>query len=63
MNKVVVRTDTAPKSMAAYSQAGKANGFVFVAGQGAFDPDMGDVVGSKIFYKIGRRSNLNVNSR
>ncbi len=48
MSKVIVRTDNAPKSLAAYSQAVKANGFVFVAGQGPFDPGSGEVVGITI---------------
>jgi 2-iminobutanoate/2-iminopropanoate deaminase len=47
MTKTIVRTDKAPKS-AAYSQAVKANGFVFVAGQRRFDPVSGDVVGLTI---------------
>ncbi len=48
MAKVVVKTDNAPTSLAAYSQAIKAGGFVFVAGQGPFDPITGEVVGSTI---------------
>ncbi len=48
MAKVVVKTDNAPMSLAAYSQAIKAGGFVFVAGQGPFDPITGEVVGSTI---------------
>ena len=47
MAKVIVTTDNAPKSMA-FSQAVKAGGFVFVAGQGPFDPDTGEVVGTTI---------------
>lgn len=48
MAKVIVSTEKAPKSMAGYSQAVKSGGFVFVAGQGPFDPVTGDVVGVTI---------------
>lgn len=47
MTKIIVTTDNAPSSMA-YSQGVKAGGFVFVAGQGPFDPTTGDVVGITI---------------
>ncbi len=48
MAKVVIYTDKAPKSLAGYSQAVMAGGFVFVAGQGPFDPVTGEVVGATI---------------
>jgi 2-iminobutanoate/2-iminopropanoate deaminase len=48
MTKLIIRTDKAPASPAGYSQAVKANGFVFVAGQGPFDPATNDVVGTTI---------------
>jgi len=47
MVKIIVKTDDAPQS-AAYSQAVKAGGLVFVAGQGPFDPKTGEVVGTTI---------------
>lgn len=47
MAKIIVKTDDAPKS-AAYSQAVKAGGLVFVSGQGPFDPKSGEVVGTTI---------------
>ena len=47
MTKTIVKTDAAPTSIA-FSQAVKAGGFVFVAGQGPFDPNTGDVVGATI---------------
>ena len=47
MTKIIVTTDNAPKSRA-YSQAVKAGGFIFVAGQGPFDPASGEVVGMTI---------------
>ena len=48
MAKQIIVTDNAPKSLAGYSQAVKAAGLVFVAGQGPFDPATGDVVGETI---------------
>ncbi len=48
MAKEVIYTDKAPKSLAGYSQAVMAGGFVFVAGQGPFDPATGEVVGVTI---------------
>ena len=48
MAKLIISTDKAPKSLAAYSQAVKAGGFVFVAGQGPFDPTTGKVLGETI---------------
>ena len=48
MPKEIIHTDKAPKSLAGYSQAVKAGGFVFVSGQGPFDPATGDVVGETI---------------
>lgn len=48
MTKEIIHTDKAPKSLAGYSQAVKSGGFVFVSGQGPFDPLTGDVVGESI---------------
>ncbi|MGO8947941.1 MAG: RidA family protein [Ktedonobacterales bacterium] len=47
MTKIIVHTDAAPTS-ATYSQAVKAGGLVFVAGQGPIDPTMGAIVGTTI---------------
>ncbi len=47
MAKIIVNTDNAPKS-AAYSQAVKAGGLVFVSGQGPLDAKTGEVVGTTI---------------
>ena len=48
--KEVVRTESAPAPFqgAPYSQAIKANGFVFVAGQVSLKPDHGEIVGETI---------------
>ncbi|MCX6018322.1 MAG: RidA family protein [Chloroflexi bacterium] len=43
-NRTVVHTDAAPKAIGPYSQAIKANGFVFLAGQTPTDPATGDLV-------------------
>ena len=47
MSREIIRTDQAPTSPA-YSQAVKAGGLVFVAGQGPFDPVTGEVTGETI---------------
>jgi 2-iminobutanoate/2-iminopropanoate deaminase len=48
--KEVIRTEAAPAPFqgAPYSQAIKANGFVFVAGQVSLKPDHGEIVGDTI---------------
>jgi len=48
MTKEVISTEAAPKSLAGYSRAIKSNGFIFVSGQGPFDPKTGAVVGTTI---------------
>ena len=47
MTKQIIHSDKAPKSLAGYSQAVKAGGFIFVSGQGPFDTG-GNVVGETI---------------
>jgi len=47
MSREIIRTDQAPKAPS-YSQAVKAAGLVFVAGQGPFDPLTGEVRGETI---------------
>jgi len=48
--KEVIRTESAPAPFqgAPYSQAIKANGFVFVSGQVSLKPDHGEIVGDNI---------------
>jgi 2-iminobutanoate/2-iminopropanoate deaminase len=46
--KDVISTSDAPGGLAGYSQAIRANGLVFVSGQGPFDPTTGEVVGDTI---------------
>ena len=44
----VIATDKAPAAIGPYSQAYKANGFLFTSGQVALDPATGMVVGTGI---------------
>ncbi|HWE46306.1 MAG TPA: RidA family protein [Caulobacteraceae bacterium] len=48
MGKVCIKTDKAPQVLAGYSQGVRANGLVFVSGQGPFDPETGKLVGETI---------------
>ena len=43
-----VATSKAPAALGAYSQAVKANGFVFVSGQLGIDPATGDLAGADV---------------
>jgi 2-iminobutanoate/2-iminopropanoate deaminase len=52
--KNVVITDRGPKPIGPYSQAIKANGFIFLAGQVALDPKTGELVGSDIRQQTER---------
>jgi 2-iminobutanoate/2-iminopropanoate deaminase len=42
--KEIISTDRGPKAIGPYSQAIKANGFIFVSGQGSIDPATGKLV-------------------
>jgi 2-iminobutanoate/2-iminopropanoate deaminase len=44
----VVSTEQAPKALGPYSQAVKANGFVFVSGQIPIDPASGEILRSSM---------------
>jgi 2-iminobutanoate/2-iminopropanoate deaminase len=46
--KDVVLTPRGPKPIGPYSQAIKANGFIFVSGQIALDPQTGEFVGADV---------------
>ncbi len=50
----VVATDKAPKAIGPYSQAIRANGFVFCSGQIAIDPVTSQVVGGDIAAQTER---------
>ena len=48
MSKQVIKTANAPAPIGPYNQAIKANGFVFLSGQVAFDPATGALVQDSI---------------
>jgi 2-iminobutanoate/2-iminopropanoate deaminase len=50
----VISTPDAPKAIGPYSQAIKAGGFVFTAGQVAFDPATGQVVAGDVTAQTER---------
>jgi 2-iminobutanoate/2-iminopropanoate deaminase len=52
--KDVVLTDRGPKPIGPYSQAIKANGFLFVSGQVALDPKTEEFVGTEIRQQTER---------
>ena len=43
MTKKIIHTDNAPKAVGAYSQAIESNGFVFISGQIAINPEVGKI--------------------
>jgi 2-iminobutanoate/2-iminopropanoate deaminase len=47
-SREAVSTPNAPKAIGPYSQAIKANGFVFISGQVAFDPASGNLISGGI---------------
>jgi 2-iminobutanoate/2-iminopropanoate deaminase len=47
-------TDRGPKPIGPYSQAVKANGFIFVSGQIAFDPSTGQIVEGNVAKQTER---------
>jgi 2-iminobutanoate/2-iminopropanoate deaminase len=47
-SREVVSTPNAPKAIGPYSQAIKANGFIFASGQVAFDPVTGNLISGGI---------------
>jgi 2-iminobutanoate/2-iminopropanoate deaminase len=49
-----VSTPNAPKAIGPYSQAIKANGFVFISGQVAFDPATGNLISGDIAEQTER---------
>ncbi len=46
--KKIIQTDRAPKPVGPYSQAVKAEGFLFISGQLAIDPQQGKIVATDI---------------
>jgi 2-iminobutanoate/2-iminopropanoate deaminase len=52
--KNVVATDRGPKPIGPYSQAIKANGFIYLSGQVALDPKSGELAGGEIRQQTER---------
>jgi len=52
--KEIVHTDRGPRPIGPYSQAVKANGFLYLAGQVALDPKTGELTGSDIRQQTKR---------
>jgi 2-iminobutanoate/2-iminopropanoate deaminase len=52
--KDIVTTDRAPKPIGPYSQAVKANGFLYLSGQVALDPKTNEITGSDIRQQTER---------
>lgn len=50
----VIATDNAPKAIGPYSQAIKANGFLFVSGQIAFDPATQQIIDGDVAAQTDR---------
>jgi len=52
--KDIVHTDRGPKPVGPYSQATKANGFLFMAGQISLDPKTGELTGTDVRQQTQR---------
>lgn len=52
--KEVIATDRGPKALGPYSQAIRANGFIFVSGQGPIDPATGQIAEGDIAKHAAR---------
>ncbi len=52
--KDVISTQSAPRAIGPYSQAIRANGFVFLSGQVAFDPATGFIVEGGVTQQTAR---------
>jgi 2-iminobutanoate/2-iminopropanoate deaminase len=52
--KEIISTEKGPKAIGPYSQAVKANGLIFTAGQVAFDPATGQLVDGDVARQTAR---------
>jgi 2-iminobutanoate/2-iminopropanoate deaminase len=52
--KDVIATEKGPKAIGPYSQAIRANGFIFISGQVAFDPATGQLVEGDVAKQTAR---------
>jgi 2-iminobutanoate/2-iminopropanoate deaminase len=54
--KDIVLTDRGPKPIGPYSQGVRANGFLFISGQVAFDPATSKITGTDAAQQTQRKS-------
>jgi 2-iminobutanoate/2-iminopropanoate deaminase len=54
MEPELIETDEAPKAVAAYAQAVRANGFIFLSGQIPLDPATGQLVDGDVTVQARR---------
>ncbi|MGH9757702.1 MAG: RidA family protein [Candidatus Acidiferrales bacterium] len=52
--KEIISTDRGPKAIGPYSQAIRANGFIFISGQVPFDPATGQLIEGDIAQQTAR---------
>ena len=52
--KEIISTEKGPKAIGPYSQAVRANGFIYISGQGALDPATGALVTGGIAEQTAR---------
>ena len=52
--KEIISTEKGPKAIGPYSQAVRANGFIFISGQGAMDPATGKLAEGGIAEQTAR---------
>jgi 2-iminobutanoate/2-iminopropanoate deaminase len=52
--KEIISTEKGPKAIGPYSQAVRANGFIYISGQGAIDPATGALVEGGIAEQTAR---------
>jgi 2-iminobutanoate/2-iminopropanoate deaminase len=52
--KEIIATEKGPKAIGPYSQAIKANGFIYTAGQIPFDPATGQLIEGDVATQTGR---------
>lgn len=52
--KDIISTEKGPKAIGPYSQAIRANGFVFISGQVAFDPSTGQLIEGDVAKQTAR---------
>jgi 2-iminobutanoate/2-iminopropanoate deaminase len=52
--KEIISTEKGPKAIGPYSQAVKANGFIFTAGQISLDPANGQIIAGDVGHQTAR---------